>query len=223
MTMYKMDRVPTIEVEVTDFGLRIFTSRNINSNERYLRVSNFVIPNLCAVPGPMGPDGYNMNWHVPIDDTHHWKYMLTFRRSKPLDREALRKSFEADITPDYRLIRNMNNRYEQDRNEMKDRTFSGLGAAFVVHDALATETQGAIQDRTREHPALSDIAILAARKLLLKGIRDVQERKEAPNLPRQSAKNHYPHLQVVSKMIPASQQPRSYFHANLADTLQVRQ
>jgi phenylpropionate dioxygenase-like ring-hydroxylating dioxygenase large terminal subunit len=215
MTMYKMDRVPTLEVEITDYGVRIFTSRNVNPEQKYLRVSNFIMPNLCAVPGPMGPDGYNMNWHVPVDDTHHWKYMVTFRRNKPLDREAMRKSADADITPDYRLIRNMSNRYQQDRDEMKDKTYSGLAAAFVVHDALATETQGAIQDRTQENPASSDIAILAARKLLFKGIRDVQQGKQAPNVTRDPTANQYPHLRVISKMIPGSAQPRSYFHAEL--------
>jgi phenylpropionate dioxygenase-like ring-hydroxylating dioxygenase large terminal subunit len=178
MSLYKEDRVPNIEVELTDFGVRIYSIRKGGSNQKYLRVSNFVMPNLCAVPGPMGPDGYNMNWHVPIDDTHHWKYMITFRRSAPLDRKPIRKAFEADITPDFRLIGNQSNRYGQDREEMKTRTFSGMGPSFVVHDGFATQSQGAIQDRTQEHLGTTDKAIIAARKLLLKGIKDIQEGRD---------------------------------------------
>jgi len=89
--LYKRDLAPSIEVEVTNFGVRIFAIRRASADQTFVRVSNFILPNLCAVPGEAGADGYNINWHVPIDDTHHWKYMLTFRRSAPLDRELMKK------------------------------------------------------------------------------------------------------------------------------------
>lgn len=216
MSMYKQDRAPKIETEVTDFGVRIFTSRQTGDGKTYLRVSNFILPNLCAVPGPMGPDGYNMNWHVPIDNEHHWKYMITFRRSAPLDKEAHRKSFEADIDAGYRLLRNRDNRFRQDREEMKTRTFSGLGPSFVVHDAFATESQGEVQDRTCEHLASTDQAIVASRKLLLKSIRDIQDGRQPPVVSKDSAQKRVPDLTVLSEVIPGSVDVKEYVRELIA-------
>ena len=43
-----------------------------------------------------------MNWHVPIDDTHHWRYVITFRRDGPItDDQARRNGVEQ--TENYRL------------------------------------------------------------------------------------------------------------------------
>ncbi|HEY7819982.1 MAG TPA: hypothetical protein VIG29_17305, partial [Vicinamibacteria bacterium] len=209
-TLYAQDVSPSLEVEVADFGVRIYSLRNMPSGDRYLRVSNFIIPNLCAVPGDTGGDGYNINWHVPIDDARHWKYMYTFSRGGRLDLETLRRRNEAEITPDCRLKRNLGNRYLQDREEMQSGTYSGLGGFFPTHDAYATESQGAVQDRTREHLVSSDIAIVAMRKLLLKGIEDVHEGREAPHVIREPSVNRFPHLQVLSEVIPASADVREH-------------
>jgi len=210
MAMYKHDRAPRIETEIADFGVRIFSSRQTGDGKTYLRVSNFILPNLCAVPGPMGPDGFNMNWHVPIDDEHHWKYMITFRRSAPLDKEEHKKSFEADITPDYRLIRNRGNRFQQDREEMKTKTYSGMGPSFVAHDAFATESQGPIQDRTGEHLVSSDQAIVASRKLLVKSIRDIQDGREPPLVFRDAASDAAPGIVVLSEVVPDTVNVKEY-------------
>ncbi len=212
MTMYKQDRLPTLETEIANYGVRIFSTRRVGEAKQYVRVSNFVMPNLWAVPGPMGPDGFNMNWHVPIDDTHHWKYMISFRRSKPLDRDSARKSFEVDITSDYRLIRNLGNRLKQDRQEMKSRTFSGMGPSFIVHDAFATESQGPIQDRTHEILSSTDIAVVAARKLLIKAIKDVQEGRAAPLVVKDPEANRFPELVVISEVIPSTVNVKDYVH-----------
>lgn len=208
--LYTRDLSPRMEVELADFGARIFTIRKIGADKSYLRVSNFIIPNLCAVPGETGGDGYNINWHVPIDDTHHWKYMFTFSRKGPLDKKTMRERNNAEITPDYRLIRNLGNRYLQDREEMKSRTFNGMGGFFPVHDAFATESQGLIQDRTQEHLASTDMPIVAARKLLLKAIQDLQAGKGAPHVVRDAERNRFPHLQVISQVLPGSVNVREY-------------
>ena len=165
-TLLANDITPTIEVEVTDFGLRIYTLRDAGSDKRYFRVTNFVMPNLSAFGGSTVGDGYAVHWHVPIDDTHHWKYVFMFSRTKPLDPELRNKS-RSELTADYHPTRNKANRYQQDRESMKTKTFTGMGINFQAHDAFATESQGPVQDRTNEHVVSSDKAIVAARKLLL--------------------------------------------------------
>ncbi len=220
--LYTRDVAPSIEVEVTDFGVRIFSIRRIAADKNYLRVSNFVLPNLSAIPGETGGDGYSMNWHVPIDNTHHWKYIITFRRSAPIDKELFRKRTEEETTPDYRLIRSKSDRYLQDREEMKSRSFSGMGSLFAAHDVFATESQGPIQDRTQEHLVSSDKAIIAARKLLLKGIKDIQEGHEAPHIIRDPKSNRFPHLMVISEVIPSSMNAKDYIHGMInASTLRL--
>ena len=208
-SLYGNDLAPTIEVELADFGLRIYTMRAAGLGQRYLRVSNFVYPNLSAFPGQTGGEGYSVNWHVPIDDAHHWKYIFVFSRKRPLDKEVMRRS-RSEMTPDYRLIRHKGNRYMQDRESMKTRTFAGLGYNFQAHDAYATESQGPVQERTREHPVSSDQAIVAARKLLLKAIQEVQEGREAPHVVRDAGSNRFPHLVVLSEVVPAEVDWKEY-------------
>ena len=103
---------PEIEVEETDFGLRLTnwhdTVPGDGAEKRYLlRVSNFILPNLSAFPGGVqAGQGHGVNWHVPIDDTHHWKYVIAFNRVRPMDFEQVRRDHEREVTSDYRLIRN---------------------------------------------------------------------------------------------------------------------
>jgi hypothetical protein len=87
---------------------------------------------------------------------------------------------------------------------MKSQTFTGMGYNFQAHDAFATESQGAIQDRSAEHLVSSDKAIIAARKLLLNAINDVRRGRDPQHVVRDPASNRFTHLQVFSEVIDAS-------------------
>jgi phenylpropionate dioxygenase-like ring-hydroxylating dioxygenase large terminal subunit len=202
-TLLAEDIAPTIEVELADFGLRIYTVRDSGPGKRYLRVTNFVMPNLAAFGGSTVGEGYAVHWHVPIDDKNHWKYVFLFSRHRALTPE-LREKNRADLTADYHLTRNAGNRYLQDRESMKTQTFTGMGLNFQAHDAFATESQGAIQNRTEEHLVSSDKAIVAARKLLLNGINDARNGRDPQHVIRKAEANRLLHLQVFSEVIPAT-------------------
>src|SRR5262249_20513834 len=140
-------------------------------------------------------DGYGVNWHVPIDDTHHWKYSWAHSRTSPLDpSEARGYATNSDLNADYTLARNKTNRYLQDREEMESTSFLGMGRNFNVHDAYATEGQGPILDRTQEHLGNADKAIVLMRKVLLRAIRELQAGTEPPHLIRDAADNRFPYL-----------------------------
>jgi hypothetical protein len=62
----------------------------------------------------------------------------------------------------------------------------------------------------REHLVSSDKAIIAARKLLLKAINDLQEGREPQHMVRDPSKNHFPHLQVISEILPTATDVRCY-------------
>lgn len=200
---------PILDVELIDFGVRIYTVRKLESDKVYLRVSYFILPNLSAFPGQTGGEGYSVNWHVPIDDDHHWKYTFVFSAGAPLQKEVVSRE-RSELTTGYRLVRNEANRFLQDRDSMKFRTFAGMGSGFQAHDAFATASQGAIQDRTEEHLVSSDKAIVAARKLLEKAITEIKEGREPPHVLREPSQNRFPHLLVVSDMIPKTSDWKDY-------------
>jgi phenylpropionate dioxygenase-like ring-hydroxylating dioxygenase large terminal subunit len=208
-TLLGNDIAPTIEVEVTNFGLRIYTTRNAAPDKRYLRVTNFVMPNLSAFGGSTVGGGYAVHWHVPIDDHSHWKYIFAFSRDKELD-EFLRTRSRAELTADYRLTANAANRYLQDRESMKTKTFTGMGLNFQVHDAFATESQGRVQSRTEENLVSSDKAIVASRKLILNAIKEVQRGRDPQHVIRDPKANRFPNLVVLSDVISASADWKEY-------------
>ena len=140
---------------------------------------------------------------LPIDNTHHWKYVFSFSREKPVGDQLLGRE-GSHRTPDYKLVRNQSNRYMQDREELKTKTYTGLGHHFPSHDAYATESQGPIQNRTQEHVVSSDKAIVAARKQILQAMKEVQEGKDPTHVVRAPKLNKFPHLVVISEVIPDS-------------------
>ncbi|MBM2811978.1 MAG: phthalate 4,5-dioxygenase [Chloroflexi bacterium] len=186
-----------IDSEDTDYGTRIFHRQPDGRGDATVRIMNMVLPNLCAVPGgPAGSgDGYLIYWHVPIDDEHSWRYAIAFKRSGPLDPDLGRRRTSV-MTPDYHLTRNKSNRYLQDREEMRTRTFSGLGEIFIVADSWATETPGQIQDRTQEHLGTIDRAIIAWHRRMLAAIRDCQEGRDPPHVVRSPEHNDMSHVLV---------------------------
>jgi len=200
---------PALEVEVTDFGVRIYSVRRMGGDKMYLRVSNFVLPNLSTFPGQTGGQGYGVNWHVPIDDTHHWKYCFFFNREAPLDPSVVEKAL-AEVDEKFHPVRYESNRFMQDRASMLTQTFTGMGSGFQTHDAFATGSQGAIQDRTQENIVSSDIAIVAARKLMEKAIRDIQAGGEAPHVIRKPEQNNLAHLLVISDLVEGISDWRGY-------------
>jgi phthalate 4,5-dioxygenase oxygenase subunit len=89
----------------------------------------------------------------------------------------------------------------QDRAKMTD-NFTGMGTNFNTHDAFATETPGRIQNRTKEHLATSDIAIAAARRLMLKAIDDVKAGRDPIGLIRGAAQNRFDELLSFDVVAP---------------------
>jgi hypothetical protein len=175
-------RRPILEPEETDFGVRVYCVRNVGDGRNYVRITNFILPNLSAVTGTA--DGYQSLWHVPIDDTHHWRYIMRFSRTRPIAQGSRVRGDAGEVTAGYRMLRNKENRYLQDRESMRTWSYCGLGADFLPHDTCATEGAGPIQDRTQEHLSYTDKGIIASRQRLLDAIRAVQAGGEAPAVVR---------------------------------------
>ena len=214
--LYGADIAPRIEVELTDFGVRIFTIRTLDGGQIYFRTSNFIMPNFSSFPGQTAPSGYSVNWHVPIDDTSHWKYVIVFDRERPLEREVIQRGRD-ELTADYHLVRNKSNRYLQDRESMKTQSFSGIGYSFQAQDACVIEGAGPVQDRTKEHLVTSDKAIVAARKLLLKAIQDVRDGRDPAHVVRDPTANDFAHIAVVSEVTSKSADLKAIVKARIEE------
>jgi phenylpropionate dioxygenase-like ring-hydroxylating dioxygenase large terminal subunit len=202
----------TTGADLTDCGLRVCKLRRISPDENYIRVLEFVLPNSCAAPARQeGGMGYLVNWHVPIDDVSHWKYMFLFNWHEPLDKETvLRDRFTFEVGADYKSKLNKSNRYHQNRDSMKSQNYSGVGANFQLHDLLITETVGAVQDRSREHLVASDAPLVVSRKVMLKAIQDVQQGLEPPRMTVKSGSSRGRNIVSLYGAIPSSSDWKEY-------------
>ena len=207
------DPAPEIQVEETDYGLRLFTARANRPGKRFVRITNFIMPNASSFhgsplvdprKGPVNDNvGYQLHWHVPIDDYTHWKYTLAFRFDGPVDKDFQRNSQFGDIGADFRSPRTRQNRYLQDRDEMKHTSFVGLGRSFQAHDKMATESQGSIMDRSNEHLGTTDRAVILMRRQLLKAIEDIQAGRDPMFVERDGQADALKEMVVLSQEVPA--------------------
>jgi phthalate 4,5-dioxygenase len=206
------DRVPNLEIERTDFGVRNYAIRDAGDGTRYVRISNFIMPNKVANVGSEGRvgEGYSVHWHVPVDDENHIRFDFIFNRVRPVAREAYAQEFGTEVVEN-RYRRNKRNRYLQDRELMKTANFSGMGDHHGAQDAFATETQGPIHDRSREHLGTSDACIVAARRQLLAGIAAVQAGREPIHVIRDPAQNDMSQIVVVSEVVAPGVDHRNFW------------
>ena len=165
---------PRIEVETTEYGLRIAALRQLNDSELHIRVTNMAFPHAFVIP--MSKEITITQWHVPVDDTHCYWYAIFTSFTEPVDKAQMRaQRLKLYELPDYLPRTNKLNDYGFDPHEQAHSTYTGMGDDINVHDQWAVESMGAIQDRTKEHLGASDKAIAAYRRLLVRAIRDVEE------------------------------------------------
>jgi len=169
---------PRIEVEPTDFGLRILTLREISTKNTHVRVTNLMFPNAFILP--MSREMTITQWHVPIDDTRHYWYAIFTSFGAPVNKDEMRRQrLELYELPDYIPRKNKSNNYGYDPHEQEHDTYTGMGADINVHDQWACESMGAIADRTQEHLGSSDKAIAAYRRLLRQAL-DALDKGDKP-------------------------------------------
>lgn len=156
---------PEIAVAAADHGLRLTTLRPIDETQTHVRVTNIVFPQAFVIP--MSPEVTITQWHVPVDDHNNYWFTIFTSFTGPLDKKTMREQRLATYPePDYRPLRNRSNAWGYDPSEQKAATYLGMGFDINIHDQWACESQGPIQDRTREHLGTSDKAIIAYRRLL---------------------------------------------------------
>lgn len=161
---------PEISVVKSDTGLRITALRKLDEELTHVRVTNLLFPQAFVIP--MSGTMTITQWHVPVDDENCYWYAIFTSFAEPVDKKSMREQREKLYTlPDYRPRVGRHNDYGYDWDEQQFRTYTGMGEDINVHDQWAVESQGRIQDRTREHLGTTDKAIVAYRKMLMAEIR----------------------------------------------------
>jgi phthalate 4,5-dioxygenase oxygenase subunit len=193
---------PQVSIADTRFGIRLFTTRDLGNGDTSIRVTNFVMPNACAVggfEGDLGHGGLTMLWDVPIDNEHHWRWEFIYHRSGKLNKTALDTQYQAEkIDGTDRMKRRKDSQYDQDRESMKAGYYLGVGPCFSVHDVIITQSQGQVHAQADEHLSSSDIAIVRARRMLDEGARMVSEGNDPRGLVRSEADNDFSDMVVVT-------------------------
>jgi phthalate 4,5-dioxygenase oxygenase subunit len=173
---------PDIEVEDAPHGLRVYAVRQLTESVKHVRVTNLLFPNAFVVP--FGNGKVFTQWHVPVDDEHHYWYMIYYDFAEPADSQTLLRQRLAGVSlPDYRPLRNRANNWGFDPGEQRELTYTGMGLDINVHDQWAVESMGAIQDRTVERLGVSDRAVTANRRLLLRAVDAYQAGGPLPARP----------------------------------------
>jgi len=172
---------PDITVDATDYGMRLTALRHLSESQTHVRVTNVVFPQAFVIP--MSAEMTISQWHVPVDDTHCYWYAIFTSFTGPVDKQQMRdQRLKLYELPDYTSRKNKRNHYGYSVDEQLTETYTGMGDDINVHDQWAVESQGPIQDRTREHLGTTDKAIIAYRRMLVKAIESTQAGEAAPML-----------------------------------------
>jgi phthalate 4,5-dioxygenase len=161
---------PEIRVERTDYGMRLQTLRTLSDAQTHIRVTNVLFPQAFVIP--MNAEMTITQFHVPVDDTGCYWYSIFTSFGAPVDKDTMRNQrLRTYPAPDYKPIFGRANGWGFNPEEQRTKTFTGMGFDINIHDQFACESQGPIQDRTKENLGSSDKGIVLYRRILVDAIR----------------------------------------------------
>ncbi len=176
-----LDKAPKWVIEPTDYGMMIAARRNADEDSYYWRINQVMLPCYTAVAAPIDGSSGLLHMWVPMDDTHTYVWTVMWRTQRAMtlaERDAMTEGPNAHVATYDRagggLRGNHQNRFFQDRLAMRSETFSGIFGTRE-QDAAMTVGMGPIVDRTREHLGSADSAVIALRRVLIKGARDLED------------------------------------------------
>jgi len=183
-------RNPKLEVEKGPHGFTYVGIRDLKERGVYIRGYQFIMP-AQQLRGAMTrwQDGTTEEFPsiaghiwVPIDDENTWVYNfiysadpnIPFTKEFVLEHESFFGRGPDDMLPGYRLKRNASNHYLIDRELQKRKTFTGISGINTQDYALQETMEKPLPDRSKERLGTADIAIIAARQLLLEAAKQLE-------------------------------------------------
>lgn len=176
------DRAPKFFLVETDYGFIVGARRDGGSEHWYWRITQWMLPAYSLIPREAG-SVLQCNIRVPIDDNRHWFFRTQFYPSHALSAAELYEYrtggnvFQEKIPGTYLPTQTMANDFQIDRSLQRSGTYSGI-RGIPTQDQAVTISMGPVVDRSRERLATSDLAIINARRMLLKTAEQVQKGEE---------------------------------------------
>ncbi|MEQ9123462.1 MAG: Rieske 2Fe-2S domain-containing protein [Alphaproteobacteria bacterium] len=183
------DGMPRLDVRDTDYGYYYGSQRDLGDGRYNWRLTQWILPSNSIIPQPKWP--ISSRAYIPIDDENTFVFGNSFNPEAPLteaDRTYLETGMGAapELIPGtFTPVVNKTNDYMRDREAMRRGHSTGI-PGINNQDRALVEAMGPIVDRENEHLGTSDVAIIQARRKLLKLARDLAEGKE-PALPQMPA------------------------------------
>jgi phthalate 4,5-dioxygenase oxygenase subunit len=194
-TVARKDGSPRLTYQEAPYGFTYGARRSSGEDEYYWRVTRWLYPFFSLIPQvPGAPVAVSGRCWVPIDDEHTWTFSYLAREDRPFGADEIDLITEGAAFPPrltrgtYTLpdgyvidtslpVASKDNDYLIDRDMQRNVNFTGIWGANE-QDRAIQESMGAIVDRSREHIGSSDIAIVAARRLLITMARALEAGRE---------------------------------------------
>jgi phthalate 4,5-dioxygenase oxygenase subunit len=229
---FAQGKPPTLEIDHTDYGYQYAGIRELPEGRSMVRAYHWVMPFTQIRPQHQlpttGGEGHGSGciaghmW-VPMDDENCMVYNWIYKhdeRDGPMTNEqrdaedVIVGTAPGELLPNFRKVRNRDNDWLIDRQVQKYETFTGIQGVNTQDHALQ-ESMGPIVDRTRENLGPADKAIITARRLLLRVVRDLEQVGYEP--PGVAAS--YYNLQAIERILPAASDWRAELRDELHSTV----
>lgn len=166
-----------VEYEFDDqaYGYTASATRFVGEDEKYVRVTEFILPWFGMIPPENPPFGDRTAiFAAPTDDTHMMQFFVRFN---PYGEAGLDGARAQRGDPDaFAPIGGPEDHWGQDRELMKQGHWTGF-SQLVAEDFATQVSQGALADRTKEYLSSSDQFVIRVRRGLLKAVKEFQEGK----------------------------------------------
>jgi phenylpropionate dioxygenase-like ring-hydroxylating dioxygenase large terminal subunit len=175
--MSSTQKSTAVEYDFEDrpYGYTASATRHIGNDQKYVRVTEFVLPWFGMIPPETPPYGDRTAIFVaPTDDTHMMQFFVRFN---PYTEAGLDGAGAQVGDPDaFAPIGSADEHWGQDRELMKKGHWTGF-RQLVAEDFATQVSQGPIADREKEYLSSSDQFVIRVRRGLLRAVREFQEGK----------------------------------------------
>ncbi|MBT5109809.1 MAG: Rieske 2Fe-2S domain-containing protein [Rhodospirillaceae bacterium] len=191
---WQQDGMPRLDVRDTDYGYYYSSQRDmqggaLNSGDFNWRVTQWVLPSNSIIPQPQFP--ISSRAYIPVDDEHTFVFGTSFNPDAPMTQKdidfletglgAAPRTLPGTFIPET----NKSNEFMMDRDAQRRGSATGM-PGVNNQDRAIVESMGPIVDRENEYLGTSDVAVIAARRILLQLAKDLADGKE-PDLPHSPA------------------------------------
>lgn len=159
------DTAPLYEFDERPGGFCYAAIRNLPNGDHYVRITEYIAPWYSFTPGDRG----SCFICVPIDDEHTAFWSIPHDKDQPITESPLKPTSDPMNFPPP-LPAGREGRWCQDRESMKNGSFSGFRHHFFHEDIAVAWSQGAIASREKEFLNAGDRAVVRVRSLLLEKV-----------------------------------------------------